>query len=152
MSTICVSGGFDPLHVGHIKMIRAAKNFVSGSLTPRLVVILNSDSWLMRKKGYIFMPFDERKEILLSNRNVNGVAWVNDEDNTVCEALQRIRPDHFANGGDRTDENTPEMDLCLKYGIGLVFNIGGGKVQSSSELVARSLGCDIPSSNGVEGE
>jgi len=152
MSTICVSGGFDPLHVGHIKMIRAAKNFVRGSLNPRLVVILNSDSWLMRKKGYIFMPFDERREILLSNRNVNGVAWVNDEDNTVCEALQRIRPDHFANGGDRTDENTPEMDLCLKYGIGLVFNIGGGKVQSSSELVARSLGCDIPSSDGVRNE
>jgi D-beta-D-heptose 7-phosphate kinase/D-beta-D-heptose 1-phosphate adenosyltransferase len=150
MSTICVSGGFDPLHVGHIKMIRAAKNFVSGSLNPRLVVILNSDSWLMRKKGYIFMPFDERKEILLSNRNVNGVAWVNDEDNTVCEALQRIMPDYFANGGDRTDENTPEMDLCLKYGIGLVFNIGGGKVQSSSKLVASSLGADIPSSDGVE--
>jgi cytidyltransferase-like protein len=152
MSTICVSGGFDPLHVGHIKMIRAAKNFVSGSLNPRLVVILNSDSWLMRKKGYIFMPFDERREILLSNRDVGGVAWVNDEDDTVCEALQRIRPDYFANGGDRTDENTPEMDLCLKYGIGLVFNMGGGKVQSSSELVASSLGVDIPSSDGVEDE
>ena len=67
-----------------------------------------------------------------------SVEHVNDEDNTVCEAIDRCRPDVFANGGDRKGNNTPEVDLCNQLGIELMWNVGGGKVQSSSELVSRS--------------
>ena len=127
--TIMVSGGFDPIHVGHVRMIiEAAKH-------GNVIVVANSDSWLMRKKGYVFMPFEERQEILASIKGVLRVESVEDTDGTVCEALRRIRPTHFANGGDRKQTNTPEMDVCKELGINLLWNIGGGKIQSSSDLV-----------------
>jgi len=127
--TVVVSGGFDPIHVGHIRMIiEAAKH-------GNVIVVANSDSWLMRKKGYVFMPFEERQEILASIKGVLRVESVDDTDGTVCEALRRIRPTHFANGGDRKQTNTPEMDVCKELGINLLWNIGGGKIQSSSDLV-----------------
>ncbi len=127
--TVVVSGGFDPIHVGHVRMIiEAAKH-------GNVIVVANSDSWLMRKKGYIFMPFEERQEILASIKGVLRVESVDDTDGTVCEALRRIKPTHFANGGDRKQTNTPEMDVCNELGINLLWNIGGGKIQSSSDLV-----------------
>ena len=127
--TVVVSGGFDPIHVGHVRMIiEAAKH-------GNVIVVANSDSWLMRKKGYVFMPFEERQEILASIKGVLQVESVDDTDGTVCEALRRIRPTHFANGGDRKQTNTPEMDVCKELGINLLWNIGGGKIQSSSDLV-----------------
>ena len=127
--TVVVSGGFDPIHVGHVRMIiEAAKH-------GNVIVVANSDSWLMRKKGYVFMPFEERQEILASIKGVLRVESVDDTDGTVCEALRRIRPTHFANGGDRKQTNTPEMNVCKELGINLLWNIGGGKIQSSSDLV-----------------
>ena len=125
-----ISGGFDPLHIGHIRLIESASRF------GRVTVALNSDAWLMRKKGYCFMPWIERKEILDSLRAVCIVLPVKDDDGTICELLERIRPDYFANGGDRTTANAAEHAVCAKYGIREVFGIGGSKVQSSSTLVA----------------
>lgn len=130
---IAVSGGFDPIHVGHVRMINAAAEYGD------VVVIVNSDEWLMRKKGYVFMPLNERKEILLSFKGVTYVAKASDGDDTVCETLVDLRDfmglDYFANGGDRKLDNTPEMNICSQYGIEMLWNIGGGKIQSSSWLV-----------------
>lgn len=128
--TIMVSGGFDPIHVGHVRMILDAAKYGD------VIVVANSDDWLKRKKGYIFMPWEERAEILNSIRGVVSVVPVDDSDNSVCEAIGRVKPDYFANGGDRKIGNTPEVDLCSKLGINLVWNVGGDKIQSSSDLVA----------------
>ena len=127
---IVVSGGFDPIHVGHVRMISAASKL--GSVT----VVLNSDEWLMRKKGYIFMPWIERAEIIESIQGVENVVKVNDEDGTVCEALARLKPAIFGNGGDRTRKNTPEMALCKKLGIKMVWSLGGNKKQSNINIRA----------------
>ena len=129
---IMVSGGFDPIHIGHVRMILDAAKHGD------VVVVANSDDWLMRKKGYIFMPWDERAEILRSIRGVTEVEHVDDSDNSVCEAISRCKPDAFANGGDRKGNNTPEVALCNELGIELIWNVGGGKIQSSSDLVAAS--------------
>ena len=127
--TVAVSGGFDPVHVGHVRMILEAAEVGD------VIVIANSDEWLMRKKGYVFMPWEERAEILASIRGVLKVVPVDDSDGTVCDALRREKPTFFANGGDRKTDNTPEMDVCSELGIGLLWEVGGGKIQSSSELV-----------------
>ena len=131
-TTVCVSGGFDPLHVGHLRMIQDASQYGN------VIVIVNSDAWLMRKKGYIFMPFDQRCEILEGLGCVTSTSHVDDTDGTVCEALARLQPTYFANGGDRKTDNTPEMDVCKEMGVELLWGIGGGKIQSSSTLVADS--------------
>lgn len=120
------------MHIGHLRMIEAAAKHGN------VVVIVNSDDWLMRKKGYIFMPFKERCEILEGFKCVSGTTSVQDTDGTVCEALQRIKPDYFANGGDRKTDNTPEMAVCKQNDIELLWNMGGGKIQSSSDLVISS--------------
>lgn len=127
---VCVSGGMDPIHVGHVRMI------VEASKIGDVIVILNSDQWLMRKKGFKFMPWNERAEILRAINGVIDVVAVNDDDGTVCEALRRIKPNYFANGGDRKNENTPEVSLCLELGIKMLWCVGGEKIQSSSELVS----------------
>lgn len=127
---VCISGGMDPIHVGHVRMILEASKFGD------VVVILNSDQWLLRKKGFKFMSWEERAEILRAIRGVVDVVRVNDEDGTVCEALRRIKPDYFANGGDRKNENTPEVSLCLELDIKMLWCVGGEKIQSSSELVS----------------
>lgn len=129
---ICVSGGFDPIHEGHISLIEAAASF------GKVIVILNSDDWLMRKKGFVFMKWEARAAILLAMKNVVAVSRVDDSDGTVCEALERLKPTYFANGGDRTDENTPEYKVCKERTIHMIFDIGGEKIASSSELVANA--------------
>ncbi|UYM17210.1 adenylyltransferase/cytidyltransferase family protein [Endozoicomonas euniceicola] len=126
---ICVSGGFDPVHIGHLRMFQAAGQY------GQVVVIVNSDDWLLRKKGYVFMPLAERCELLEGFSCVDRTILVDDADNSVCEALARLKPDYFANGGDRKSDNTPEVELCQRLGIELLWNVGGGKAQSSSELV-----------------
>ena len=143
-TTICVSGGFDPVHIGHLRMMQEAAQYGN------LIVIVNSDKWLMRKKGYIFMPFRERCEILQGFGCVSDTTYVNDADNSVCEALRRLKPDYFANGGDRKTDNTPELELCNELGIELVWNVGGGKIQSSSTLVSDS-GMLVQSDNKIDG-
>ena len=116
---IAVSGGFDPVHIGHVRMIRDAARYGD------VMVIINSDEWLMRKKGYVFMPYEERAEIMGNIKGVTMVTNVDDSDGTVCKALERHCPDAFANGGDRKTENTPEMDTCEKLGIQMMWAIGG---------------------------
>ena len=126
---VVVSGGFDPVHVGHLRMFQEAAKL--GELT----VVINSDPWLQRKKGYIFMPWTERAEIISAFECVSKVAMAVDIDNTVCASLEHIKPDIFANGGDRGATNTPESIACERLGIEMVYNVGGGKVRSSSTLV-----------------
>jgi D-beta-D-heptose 7-phosphate kinase/D-beta-D-heptose 1-phosphate adenosyltransferase len=127
---VTISGGCDPLHSGHVAMILEAATYGD------VVVILNSDDWLMRKKGYVFMPWKERAEILMGIKGVVDVVPVDDSDGTVCEALRRIQPHYFANGGDRKVGNTPEGDVCAELGIEMLWGIGGTeKVQSSSWLI-----------------
>jgi D-beta-D-heptose 7-phosphate kinase/D-beta-D-heptose 1-phosphate adenosyltransferase len=130
--TIAVSGGFDPIHKGHVRMIRAAAEH------GHVVVIANSDDWLMRKKGYVFMKWRERAEILQSIKGVIAVYEAKDSDNSVCETLKSIKPSMFANGGDRKSDNVPEVALCKELGIKMLWNVGGEKIQSSSELVVEA--------------
>jgi cytidyltransferase-like protein len=127
---IAVSGGFDPVHVGHVRMIQAAAQFGD------VIVICNSDAWLKRKKGYNFMPFEERAEIIRAFKGVKDVIEADDDDGSVCETLKVLQPDVFANGGDRFNTNTPETQTCKKYDIEMLWGIGGSKIQSSSDLVA----------------
>jgi D-beta-D-heptose 7-phosphate kinase/D-beta-D-heptose 1-phosphate adenosyltransferase len=136
--TVGVSGGFDPIHVGHIRMILDAATHGD------VIVILNSDEWLKDKKGYAFMPWEERAEIIRSIRGVvNVISTSDDHDGTVCKTLRNLKKDidldYFANGGDRIITNTPEMKVCKKLNIKLLWNIGGGKIQSSSTLVNKTL-------------
>lgn len=130
--TVVVSGGFDPVHIGHVRLILAASQYGD------VIVVANSDSWLYRKKGFVFMTWDQRKEILEALKGVVRVEWVDDTDETVCEALRRIKPTYFANGGDRKGDNVPEVAVCKELGIEMIWNVGGGKIESSSELVNRA--------------
>ena len=131
-TTVMVSGGFDPVHAGHIRMIRHAAEFGD------VIIIANSDDWLWRKKGFIFMEFDRRIEILDAIKGVVLVDSVDDIDGTVCEAIRRHKPTYFANGGDRGRENTPEQTVCESLGVKLLWGIGGEeKLDSSSELAKK---------------
>jgi cytidyltransferase-like protein len=130
---VAVCGGFDPVHVGHIRHFREAK-----ALGDELVVILNSDEWLERKKGYVFMPFKERKQILESIRYVDRVVpYVEDPTGSVAKTLEKLKPDIFAKGGDRTISNIPksEIETCKRLGIKIVQGVGGAKIASSSWLL-----------------
>lgn len=133
--TVAVSGGFDPVHIGHIRMFEEAR-----ALGDELVVILNNDNWLMAKKGFVFMKEAERAEVLQSLDCVDRVVVTkhapNDPDRSVCVALKETKPDIFANGGDRkSEEDIPEAAICRDLDIDMIFNIGGGgKIQSSSWL------------------
>lgn len=136
---VAVSGGFDPIHVGHVEMFYEAK-----ALGDELVVILNNDNWLQNKKGHVFMPQAERKEIIEALKPVDRVVLtehqLGDEDVSVCRSLEEIKPDIFANGGDRKPDGdpVPEVKLCEKLGIKMVYNVGKrGKIQSSSWLVEK---------------
>lgn len=134
LKTVAVCGGFDPLHIGHIRHFSDGKK-----LGNYLIVMLQTDDWLMKKKGCVFMPYDERKELIESIRYVDEVVPVVDKDMSVAETLAQIKPNIFAKGGDRTIKNIPksEIDTCVKYGIEMVFGVGGEKIQSSSELIKK---------------
>lgn len=137
---VAISGGFDPIHVGHIRYIQAARE-----LGDKLVVILNNDNWLMKKKGFVFMTAAERAEVLRAIRGVDEVIITSHPENTddmsVRTELEQLKPDIFANGGDRKPDGdpVPEVELCNKLGIELIYNVGGGKTQSSSELVKKVM-------------
>lgn len=130
--TVLTSGGFDPLHIGHLRCMVEAKK-----LGDYLIVIINGDSWLMRKKGRVFMPAKDRAEIIRCFSCVDEVYILNSERDDVCEALERFKPDIFAKGGDRTAKNIPERSFCKKFGIKVVYGVGGGKIRSSSDLLEK---------------
>ncbi|MBI2474769.1 MAG: adenylyltransferase/cytidyltransferase family protein [Candidatus Taylorbacteria bacterium] len=138
---VTVSGGFDPIHIGHIRYIQEA-----AKLGDELVVILNNDNWLIDKKGYVFMPESERVEVLMGIKGVDRVVPTDHspgeyfKDRSVCRALEMVKPHIFANGGDRKPDGdpVPEVQLCERLGIECLYNVGtGGKVQSSSWLVSK---------------
>lgn len=142
---VAVSGGFAPVHAGHTRLFHEAKK-----LGDELVVILNNDNWLVKKKGFAFMSEKERKEVAEAFRDVDRVIITkhprNPKDMSVVRELARLRPDVFANGGDRDRRDSldkrsslnPEQELCMRLGIRMVFGVGrGGKVQSSSWLLAK---------------
>lgn len=134
MTTIVVvSGGFDPVHSGHIRLIKEAR-----MLGDMLIVGINSDEWLARKKGRAFMPWQERLAVLNNLKSVDEVYTFDDDDGTACHLLQQVRahyPDAriiFANGGDRTSDNIPEMTVP---GVEFEFGIGGSDKANSSSWI-----------------
>ena len=146
MKIVAVSGGFDPIHIGHIELLKEAE-----ALGDKLVVIINNDNWLKKKKGIVFMNESERKAILEAVRYVDEVLVTghpeNPTDMSVCKELEKLKPDIFANGGDRDKKDAgnpssslnPEQALCQRLKIEMVFNVGkSGKIQSSSELVKKA--------------
>jgi D-beta-D-heptose 7-phosphate kinase/D-beta-D-heptose 1-phosphate adenosyltransferase len=132
---VVVSGGFDPVHIGHVRMFQEAKNLAGEE--GKLIVVLNCDAWLVRKKGRAFMSQEDRAEIIRAFACVDDVYILESDRNDVGEALERLKPDIFANGGDRKNTaDIPEAAVCEQYDIEMVFNVGhGGKVRSSSELL-----------------
>ena len=138
---IVLSGGFDPMHVGHLRMIQE-----SAKMAEIVIVGVNSDEWLMRKKGYIFMPHDERVEMVQGTRGVSKAMSFDDDDNSACDLLRKVRalwPNFkvaFANGGDRTSDNIPEIPVAKELNVHLIWGVGGGKVQSSNDLVDGLVG------------
>ena len=130
---IAISGGFDPIHIGHIRLIKAASELGS------LVIILNTDEFLMRKKGYVFMPLAEREEVLENIKGVGRVVVSIDEDDSVSRTLELVKPAIFANGGDRDSaKEIREAAVCSRLGIQMIFDVGGGKIQSSSDLIHKA--------------
>ena len=126
MKKIVISGAFDPIHPGHIALIEKAAEY------GEVHIVINSDAWLIRKKGFFFQPLHDRKKVLEAYST--HIHEVDDSDGTVCEALHRIKPDYFGNGGDRDVQNTPEIELCAQLGIEPIFGLGGGKYSSSSAI------------------
>lgn len=134
-----VSGGFDPIHEGHIEMIKASAQASGG-----VIVLVNSDDWLRRKKGKNFYTINTRKSILENIKGVIDVLEFDDNDGTANDGIKKARekyPDEylvFANGGDRRKNNIPEIPICQKYNVSLAFGVGGDdKINSSSQLLKK---------------
>lgn len=134
---ILVSGGFDPIHSGHIKLINDANKYGD------VVVLLNSDAWLRNKKGREFLPFDERKIIMQNIKGVLDVLDFDDSDNTCIDGLRKVKKKYtnsiikFANGGDRNNETTPETAFCNQNNIEALWGIGGNHKSNSSSWILK---------------
>jgi cytidyltransferase-like protein len=134
---VLITGGFDPLHSGHIAYINAARE-----LGDSLIVGVNSDEWLRRKKGQEFMPWEERATIIAALHNVDRVINFDDSDNSAKDAIRKVRAIYpqaqivFANGGDRTKTNIPEMDVLEEMlHVEFVFGVGGEDKKNSSSWI-----------------
>jgi D-beta-D-heptose 7-phosphate kinase/D-beta-D-heptose 1-phosphate adenosyltransferase len=143
MKIVVVSGGFDPIHSGHLAMLREASG-----MGDKLIVGVNSDEWLTRKKGKPFMNIRERKAILQSIRWVDEVWEFDDSDGTACELLEHVRTHHqqilpilsnfsiwCANGGDRNESNNAEIRVP---NINFVYGVGGSNKMNSSSWILRN--------------
>ena len=134
---VVTSGGFDPMHVGHLRCLQETAVVANKwSVNARVAVIVNGDGFLNRKKGYAFMPEAERLEIIAGVSGVDYVVPWDDGGQTVTGALEILSPVLFTKGGDRdSSQNVPEFDLCQRIDCKVLFGVGGGKIQSSSDLV-----------------
>ena len=136
MKIAVVSGGFDPIHSGHIDYLSEAKKNAD-----YLIVALNSDHWLSKKKGKPFMEFSERKQILESIKYVDEVIDFDDTDGSCINALEKIKATYldasifFCNGGDRSEENIPEKNV---EGIKFIFGVGGTNKKNSSSWILKN--------------
>ena len=134
---ILISGGFDPIHSGHIKLINAANKYGD------VIVLLNSDEWLRNKKGKEFLSFDERKIIMKNIKGVIDVIEFDDSDKTCIDGIKKAKSLYknniikFANGGDRNNETTPEKEFCDKNDIETLFGIGGNDKSNSSSWILK---------------
>ena len=131
-----VSGGFDPIHEGHIEMIKAGAAASDG-----VILLLNSDAWLCRKKGKNFMNYNTRRVICENLKGVIDVLAFNDDDNSASDGIRRAREKYadcnlvFANGGDRTKDNIPESAICKELNVSLAFGVGGENKANSSSWI-----------------
>ena len=131
-----VSGGFDPIHEGHIEMIKA-----SAAASDGVIVLVNSDAWLCRKKGKNFQNMKTRKTILEDLKGVIDVLEFDDTDNSACDGIRKARakyPDDklvFANGGDRGKDNIPEIPVCNECHVDLAFGVGGDNKANASSWI-----------------
>tara|TARA_B100001175_G_scaffold6381_1_gene4930 strand:- start:46 stop:492 length:447 start_codon:yes stop_codon:yes gene_type:complete len=134
---ILISGGFDPIHSGHIKLINDANKYGD------VIVLLNSDEWLRNKKGKEFLSFDERKIIMKNIKGVIDVIEFDDSDKTCIDGIKKAKSLYknniikFANGGDRNNETTPEKQFCDKNDIETLFGIGGNDKSNSSSWILK---------------
>ena len=134
---ILISGGFDPIHSGHIKLINDANKYGD------VIVLLNSDEWLRNKKGKEFLSFDERKIIMKNIKGVIDVIEFEDSDKTCIDGIKKAKSLYknniikFANGGDRNNETTPEKEFCDKNDIETLFGIGGNDKSNSSSWILK---------------
>jgi len=134
---ILISGGFDPIHSGHIKLIKDANIYGD------VVVLLNSDEWLQNKKGKEFLPFNERKIIMQNIKGVIDVIEFDDSDKSCIDGLKIAKEKYqdkiikFANGGDRYDKTTPETSFCDKNNIVTLWGIGGNDKSNSSSWILK---------------
>jgi len=135
MKYAIISGYFAPLHSGHLD------NLIEASKYGKVIVIVNNDKQLIAKRGKAFIDQKNRKNIMQNIKNVKEAIVAVDKDSTVIETLKLIRKKYpkdtltFCKGGDRTNGNTPEQDVCKKLNIKVVFNIGGGKTFSSRDFL-----------------
>lgn len=141
---VVTSGGFDPLHIGHLRCLQrsaaAVEKDCSGERNIYFLVIVNGDGFLTRKKGKPFMKLEERMEIVHGIRGVDGVVSYDDGSQNVIGALESLKPNYFTKGGDRDSaQNVPEAEICDKIGCYILYGVGGGKIQSSSNLIKNSL-------------
>ena len=128
MKKVCISGYFDPLHVGHLEYINKAKE-----LGDYLVVIVNNNFQCKLKKGKFFMDEKDRVEIIKNLKSVDEVFLSIDKDKTVSKSLEKLKPSVFANGGDRKNYEIPESKICKEHGIEIIDGLGD-KIRSSSDL------------------
>ncbi len=137
---VVVSGGFDPLHKGHVRLFNEAKR-----LGHKLICGLNSDAWVVKKNGQVVLNFGERAEIISSFRSIDEVISFNDSDNSAINLLTRIQSLYpecsicFANGGEMEEKNTPETGFCRAYNIDMLWNIGGDAPQRPKRRVKSAL-------------
>ena len=129
---VATSGYFDPIHHGHVELFKLSKQ-----LGDHLIVIINNDNQTILKKGYCFMPAEEKAKIISEFACVDSVFISIDEDQTQCKTIEYLQPHIVAKGGDRYIYEIPETPICKKYGIEIIDGLGT-KVQSSSELIKKA--------------